>query len=122
MGLHWIRLPFKMRMETATWVLVGAVALIALGFKIVEHWERAKRSFERTVLARPSILQSSRSNHDEAAMQDRSKEFDALVEHLQHALKLANDLEQNTLAFLIDRAIDEARAVAVTVLPPDRLQ
>jgi len=55
-------------------------------------------------------------------MSDRSHEFDLLVEHLQHALKLAGDLQQNTLAFLIDRAIDEARAQAVTILQLDRLQ
>ena len=55
-------------------------------------------------------------------MQDRSGEFNQLVEHLQRALRLAADLQENTLAFLIDRAIDEARAQATVTLSPDRLQ
>lgn len=55
-------------------------------------------------------------------MQDRSSEFDRLVEHLQNAMKIARELEQNTLTFLIDRAIDEARAAAVPFVQPDRLQ
>jgi hypothetical protein len=55
-------------------------------------------------------------------MHDRSNEFNRLVEHLQSALKLAGDLEQNTRAFLIDRAIDEARAAAIPFITPDRLQ
>lgn len=55
-------------------------------------------------------------------MQDRSKEFDQLVGLLQQALTIASALEQNTLTFLIDRAIDEARASVIPLLTPDRLQ
>jgi hypothetical protein len=59
---------------------------------------------------------------DEAPMQDRSKEFDQLIEHLRHALILAGNLEQVGLAFLIDRAIAEAHAQAMPTLKPGRLQ
>lgn len=109
-------------METGTWILVGAVALIAIAFKIAERWDRAKLSFERTVFSKRDIVSPSLPNRSEAAMQDRSKEFDQLVGLLQQALTIASALEQNTLTFLIDRAIDEARAQAVPMLSADRLQ
>jgi hypothetical protein len=40
----------------------------------------------------------------------------ALIEHLASALGLADELGDSTLGFLIERAVDEARANQVTAI------
>jgi hypothetical protein len=42
-------------------------------------------------------------------MRDSTQQRDAMIEHLQAALGLAGDLGEETTAFLIERAMDEAR-------------
>ena len=42
-------------------------------------------------------------------MRDSTQQRDAMIEHLEAALGLAGDLGEESTAFLIERAIDEAR-------------
>ena len=43
-------------------------------------------------------------------MIDANKQRDEIISHLETALGIANELYEQTLAFLIERAIDEARS------------
>jgi hypothetical protein len=44
-------------------------------------------------------------------MRNASKDRSEIISHLEAALGLANGLNQGILAYLIERAIDEARAL-----------
>jgi hypothetical protein len=44
-------------------------------------------------------------------MRDVSKDRAGVISHLEAALGLVNELNQGVLAYLIERAIDEARAL-----------
>jgi hypothetical protein len=53
-------------------------------------------------------------------MRDTAAEREAIVARLSEALALADELREAELAYLIERALDEARAIAMVPneLPP----
>lgn len=42
-------------------------------------------------------------------MQDESEQRKKLVEHLESAMQIADEINQPVISFLIERALDEAR-------------
>jgi uncharacterized phage-like protein YoqJ len=47
---------------------------------------------------------------------------DQMIEHLEAALALADELKDGATGYLIERALDEARAAMVTAQTPVRRQ
>jgi hypothetical protein len=53
-------------------------------------------------------------------MRDAWRDRQQLIANLQAALTLANELEMGTLAYLIERALDEAQAAQFASLAPQK--
>jgi hypothetical protein len=49
-------------------------------------------------------------------MRDSTQQRTAMIEHLEAAIGLAGDLGEETTAFLIERALDEARGKQFVVI------
>jgi hypothetical protein len=49
---------------------------------------------------------------------DTAQKRGELIKHLEDALALADDLEDGTTGYLIERAIDEARSQQFRPVPP----
>jgi hypothetical protein len=53
-------------------------------------------------------------------MRDAWRDREQILANLQSALTLANELEMGTLAYLIERALNEAQAVQFSALLPQK--